>query len=101
MTRKMWAVLAAFAALALFSVPTWSSSEEQTAPARKHGPCAMKGDCCPKAAQQEGAAVTECSKECCKECTEECAQECRKKCQGEMKDCCAKGGAAKRCCKQS
>lgn len=94
MTSKMWAVLFALAALALFSVPTWSSSEEQAAPAPKQGPCAKKGECCPKAA-------TDCPKECCTTCTKECAQECRKQCKGEMKECCAKGGTAKRCCKQS
>ena len=98
MTRKMWTVLVTLAALALFTVPTWSSSDGQTAPARKQGPCAKKGDCCPKADQQ---AATECPKECCKECTKECAQECRKQCQGKMKDCCAKEGTTKKCCKQS
>lgn len=92
MTRNMRVVLVALAALALFSVPTWSSSDGQTAPAPKQGPCAKKGECCPKAA-------TECPKECCTKCSKECAQQCRKQCQGT--DCCAKGETAKRCCKQS
>jgi len=94
MTSKMWVVLVALAALAMFSVPTWSSSEEQTAPAPKQGPRATMGECCPKAA-------TECPKECCTKCTKECARECGKQCLGEMRECGAKGGKGKRCCKQS